>query len=130
MPWRETYLDEVGSPSALGRVIGRLETRIEFLCAQSIKTEGMLERGQSRMDYHEREILALHRKVNRIHDGLSSIEASISKRRSRVSALLRELLEVISLKEMIGGLIVVLLALKGIMSPGDVKALVLHALGQ
>lgn len=130
MPWRDHHLEEANGHSSLERVIGRLETRIEFLCDQSIRSERLFERGEARMDRHDRQIGDLHHHVRTIHDSLSSIQVLLSRRRSTAVTLLTAFRETVSLKEMIAGGLVVALALKGIVSPGEVKALALSLLGR
>lgn len=130
MPWRDHHLEEANGHSSLERVIGRLETRIEFLCDQSIRNERMFEQGLVRMDSHEREILDLRHKVAAMGDGLLSILTMLSGRRSTGFALLQAFRDAVSFKEMIAGGLVVALALKGIVSPAEVKALALSLLGR
>jgi len=121
---------EVNGHSSLERVIGRLETRIEFLCDQSIKTERLFELGDVRMDRHERKIAGLDHRVATIHNSLLAIHALLSLRRSTAFALLKDFRAVVSLKEMLAGAAVVLLALKGILSPAEIKTLAMGLLGR
>lgn len=118
MPWREHYMQEANGHSSLDLMVGRLDAKVDFLCDHAIKVDEMFERGETRMDGHEKQIVDLGRH-------LSALQTKADKPESPVVSLLKEIHEVMGMKQLALVFLLIIMAIKSFWYPEEVKALVL-----
>jgi len=125
MPWREHYMQEANGHSSLDLMVGRLDAKVDFLCDHAIKVDEMFERGETRMDGHEKQMEAHGRLIVDLGKHLSTLQAKANKPENPIVSLLKEIHEVMGMKQMALVFLLIIMAIKSFWYPEEVKALVL-----
>lgn len=126
MSWRD--MQEANGHPDLDLMVGRLDAKVDFLCDHAIRVDQLFERGEQRMDGHEKQVEKHGRMIVELGRHLSTLQAKADKPENPIISLLKEIHEVMGMKQMALVFLVIIMSIKSFWYPEEVKALILALL--